>query len=45
VVNQNAVMGEHTCMVGKPLQTDLRVNISDKWGFFGPFYRGESIMK
>ncbi|KAJ8440988.1 hypothetical protein Cgig2_020017 [Carnegiea gigantea] len=35
----NAVMGEHTCMVGKPLQTDLRVDTSDEWGFFGPFYR------
>ncbi|KAK9233368.1 hypothetical protein WN943_023617 [Citrus x changshan-huyou] len=38
--NANAVTGEHTCMVLKPLHSeDIEVNESDEWGFFGPFYR------
>ncbi|KAJ4715525.1 RNA cytidine acetyltransferase [Melia azedarach] len=38
--NANAVTGEHTCMVLKPLHSeDIEVNDSDEWGFFGPFYR------
>lgn len=42
--SKNAVTGEHTCMVLKPLHSeDIEVNDSDEWGFFGPFYRGESI--
>ncbi|GAB2220812.1 hypothetical protein Droror1_Dr00008485 [Drosera rotundifolia] len=35
----NAVTGEHTCMVLKPLNTDeIAADISDKWDFFSPFY-------
>ncbi|KAH9669507.1 RNA cytidine acetyltransferase 1 [Citrus sinensis] len=38
--SKNAVTGEHTCMVLKPLHSeDIEVNESDEWGFFGPFYR------
>lgn len=38
--NANAVTGEHTCMVLKPLSSDdIEVDESDEWGFFGPFYR------
>ncbi|GAY58681.1 hypothetical protein CUMW_188850 [Citrus unshiu] len=41
--SKNAVTGEHTCMVLKPLHSeDIEVNESDEWGFFGPFYRGEA---
>ncbi|XP_052195629.1 RNA cytidine acetyltransferase 1-like isoform X2 [Diospyros lotus] len=36
----NAVTGEHTCMVLKPLNNDdLEFSGSDKWGFFSPFYQ------
>ncbi|PWA75228.1 hypothetical protein CTI12_AA243900 [Artemisia annua] len=36
----NAVTGEHTCMLLKPLDTDdIEVNGSDELGFFGPYYR------
>ncbi|KAJ4840707.1 hypothetical protein Tsubulata_018896 [Turnera subulata] len=36
----NAVTGEHTCMVLKPLNCDdIEVGESDEWGFFGPFYQ------
>lgn len=38
--NANAVTGEHTCMVLKPLNNDdIQANGSDHWGFFGPFYQ------
>ncbi|KAL5818538.1 hypothetical protein ACOSQ3_022419 [Xanthoceras sorbifolium] len=38
--NPNAVTGEHTCMVLKPLHSeDIEVDESDEWGFFSPFYR------
>lgn len=41
--SKNAVTGEHTCMILKPLHSeDIEVNESDEWGFFGPFYRGEA---
>lgn len=40
-VVQNAVTGEHTCMILKPLNNDdIDVSGSDELGFFGPFYRG-----
>lgn len=36
----NAVTGEHTCMVLKPLHSDdIEVDTSEEWGFFTPFYR------
>ncbi|XP_010681061.2 RNA cytidine acetyltransferase 1 [Beta vulgaris subsp. vulgaris] len=36
----NAVTGEHTCMVLKPLHSDdIEVDKSDQCGFLGPFYR------
>lgn len=36
----NAVTGEHTCMVIKPLNNDdIEVSGSDQWGFFSPFYQ------
>ncbi|XWS33239.1 hypothetical protein CRYUN_Cryun22dG0064400 [Craigia yunnanensis] len=36
----NNVMGEHTCMVLKPLNNDdFEVSGSDEWGFFSPFYQ------
>ncbi|XP_027368437.1 RNA cytidine acetyltransferase 1-like [Abrus precatorius] len=35
----NAVTGEHTCMVLKPLNNDeIEVDGSNQWDFFGPFY-------
>ncbi|KAL1364804.1 RNA cytidine acetyltransferase 1 [Arachis duranensis] len=35
----NAVTGEHTCMILKPLNNDeIEVDGSNQWGFFGPFY-------
>lgn len=35
--------GEHTCMVLKPLNNDeIEVSGSDEWGFFSPFYQGQS---
>ncbi|CAL5368156.1 unnamed protein product [Camellia sinensis] len=36
----NAVTGEHTCMVLKPLNNDdVESSGLDQWGFFGPFYQ------
>ncbi|MCL7033706.1 hypothetical protein MKW94_001058 [Papaver nudicaule] len=36
----NAVTGEHTCMVIKPLNNDdIEVSGSDQWGFFSLFYQ------
>ncbi|KAI3892901.1 hypothetical protein MKX03_012417 [Papaver bracteatum] len=36
----NAVTGEHTCMVIKPLTNDdIEASESDEWGFFSPFYQ------
>lgn len=36
----NAVTGEHTCMVLKPLHNDdIEVDASDQLGYLGPFYR------
>ncbi|XP_021758990.1 RNA cytidine acetyltransferase 1-like [Chenopodium quinoa] len=36
----NAVTGEHTCMVLKPLHNDdIEVDASDQLGFLAPFYR------
>ncbi|OWM91385.1 hypothetical protein CDL15_Pgr017303 [Punica granatum] len=36
----NAVTGEHTCMILKPLNNDdIDVSGSDELGFFSPFYR------
>ncbi|XP_065874113.1 RNA cytidine acetyltransferase 1 [Euphorbia lathyris] len=36
----NAVTGEHTCMVLKPLNNDdIEVSGTDEWGFFSPFYQ------
>lgn len=44
LIMKNAVTGEHTCMVLKPLSSDdIEVDESDEWGFFGPFYRGTLI--
>lgn len=44
VMDQNAVTGEHTCMVLKPLHSDdIEVDKSDQCGFLGPFYRGELV--
>lgn len=38
--NPNAVTGEHTCMVLKPLDNDeIETSGTDEWGFFGPFYQ------
>ena len=43
-VNQNAVTGEHTCMVLKALHNDdIEADASDQFGFVGPFYRGELV--
>ncbi|KAL9266204.1 RNA cytidine acetyltransferase 2-like protein, partial [Drosera capensis] len=37
---KNAVTGEHTCMVIKPLNSDeISVDESDERGFFSPFYQ------
>ncbi|KAI3878026.1 hypothetical protein MKW98_008303 [Papaver atlanticum] len=36
----NAVTGENTCMVIKPLTNDdIEASGSDEWGFFSPFYQ------
>ncbi|KAK4790574.1 hypothetical protein SAY86_017878 [Trapa natans] len=36
----NAVTGEHTCMILKPLNNDdINVSESDELGFFSPFYK------
>ncbi|KAK7247503.1 hypothetical protein RIF29_42386 [Crotalaria pallida] len=36
----NAVTGEHTCMILKPLHNDeIEVDGSKEWGFFAPFYQ------
>ncbi|KAF7840044.1 RNA cytidine acetyltransferase 1 isoform X1 [Senna tora] len=36
----NAVTGEHTCMILKPLNNDeIEADGSDQWGFFSPFYQ------
>lgn len=41
---QNAVTGEHSCMVLKPLHNnDIEADASDQFGFLGPFYQGETV--
>lgn len=42
---QNAMTGEHSCMVLKPLNTDdIETNETEQLGFFGPFYKGKHLI-
>lgn len=43
---QNAVTGEHTCMILRPLNNeDIKGDLSDVSGFLSPFYHGKFYYK